>query len=66
MRKKTGRERRKYKRVIFTPEDGIVGVFQPPNEDSKPLTADVINLSEGGIQLTFRSILENRIREGDR
>jgi c-di-GMP-binding flagellar brake protein YcgR len=66
MQKKSGRERRKYKRVIFTPEDGIVGVFQPPDGGSEPLTADVINLSEGGVQLTFKSILENRIREGDR
>lgn len=59
-------ERRKYKRYIFTPDDGIVGVFYPPNSEGKPVTAEVINLSEGGIQLTFKPILKNRIREGDR
>jgi c-di-GMP-binding flagellar brake protein YcgR len=59
-------ERRKYKRYIFTPEDGIVGIFYPPNDRGKPVTAEVINLSEGGIQLTFKPILKNRIHEGDK
>jgi len=63
---KNSSDRRKYKRYIFTPEDGIVGVFYPPDDGGKPVTAEVINLSEGGIQLTFKPILKNRIHEGDR
>ena len=58
-------ERRKYKRVLFTVEDGIVGVFSPPDSQDIPITANVMNLSEGGLRLTFQSILDNKIKEGD-
>ena len=59
-------ERRKFKRVLFTPEDGIVGVFNPPHDEGEMITAQVMNVSEGGLQLTFKPILKNRIKEGDR
>ena len=59
-------ERRKYKRVLFTIEDGVVGVFNPPDSYEESVTANIMNLSEGGLQLTFQSILDNKIKEGDR
>jgi c-di-GMP-binding flagellar brake protein YcgR len=59
-------ERRKFKRVLFTVEDGIVGVFNPPDSQEDPIAASVMDLSEGGLQLTFQSILDNKIKEGDR
>jgi c-di-GMP-binding flagellar brake protein YcgR len=63
---RTDHERRKYKRVLFTVEDGIVGVFNPPDSKGESVTANIMNLSEGGVQLTFNSILGNKIREGDK
>jgi len=64
---KQGKERRQFRRVVFTMEDGIVGVFEPPGvEGSKHISAQVLNLSEGGLQLTFNTVLKQRIKEGDR
>ena len=50
-------ERRKYKRVLFTVEDGIVGVFSPPDSQDIPITANVMNLSEGGLR--WKTALKN-------
>ena len=61
-----GQERRKYKRVLFTIEDGIIGTFSPGKESEESVTANGINISEGGVQLTFKPILNNRIKVGDR
>ena len=63
---KKASERRKHKRLLFTIEDGIIGIFSPPGSDKNKITASVMNISEGGIQLTFKSILSNIIKEGDR
>lgn len=59
-------ERRQSKRVLFTVEDGIVGVFNPPGNGGEPITANVMDISSGGVKLIFKPILENRIKEGDR
>ncbi len=59
-------ERRKFKRVLFTVEDGIVGVFNPPGTDGSPIEAMVMDMSAGGVKLLFKPILKNRIMEGDR
>ena len=59
-------ERRQSKRVLFTVEDGIVGVFNPPGNGGDPVTASVIDISSGGVKLLFKPILDNRIKEGDR
>jgi len=61
-----GEERRQYKRVIFTIEDGIIGTFTAPSDTDTTVKARVINISEGGVQLTFKPILNNRIKVGDR
>jgi c-di-GMP-binding flagellar brake protein YcgR len=59
-------ERRQSKRVLFTVEDGIVGVFNPPGNGADPVQATVMDISSGGIKLLFKPILENKIKEGDR
>jgi c-di-GMP-binding flagellar brake protein YcgR len=58
-------ERRQHKRLLFTVEDGVVGVISDPHGNEQEITANVLNLSEGGVYLTFRSILGNQIKEGD-
>jgi c-di-GMP-binding flagellar brake protein YcgR len=61
------KERRQYKRVVFTLDDGIVGLLDPPGVNGgQPISAQVLNLSEGGLQLTFNTVLKQRIKEGDR
>lgn len=59
-------ERREFKRVLFTIEDGIIGTFSPSIKDKDPVDANVLNISEGGVQLTFKPILNHRIKVGDR
>jgi c-di-GMP-binding flagellar brake protein YcgR len=63
---KTVKERRKYKRVLFTVEDGIVGIFNPPGSDEGPVEATILDMSQGGVKLIFKPVLKNRIMEGDR
>jgi len=60
------KERRQSKRVLFTVEDGIVGVFNPPGNGGEPVQASVMDISSGGVKLLFKPILENKIKEGDR
>ncbi len=59
-------ERRQYKRVLFTIEDGIIGTFCPIEKDEDKVAANIVNISEGGVQLTFKPILNQRIKVGDR
>ena len=59
-------ERRKYKRVLFTIEDGIIGTFTESNKKLDIVDANVMNISEGGVQLTFKPILNHRIKVGDK
>ena len=64
---KQAKERRQFKRIVFTPADGIVGILEPTGTDgNQGITAQVLNLSEGGLQLTFNAVLKQRIKEGDR
>ncbi len=61
-----GPERRKFKRILFTVEDGIIGTLILPGNKREKITAQVINISQGGISLTFKPILNQKIKEGDR
>jgi len=64
---KQTKERRQFRRIVFTLDDGIVGLLDPPGvKGGQPITAQVLNLSEGGLQLTFNTVLKQRIKEGDR
>ena len=59
-------ERRQYKRVLFTIEDGIIGTFTESNQETDIVDANVLNISEGGVRLTFKPILNHRIKVGDK
>ena len=61
-----GIERRKYKRVLFTIEDGIIGALSLPGDQDRDIKARVMNISDGGVQLRFKPILNNRIKVGDK
>jgi len=64
---KQTKERRQFRRIVFTLDDGIVGLLDPPGVNGgQPIAAQVLNLSEGGLQLTFNTVLKQRIKEGDR
>ena len=65
MQKNTS-ERRRFKRVIFTVQDGIIGVFSDPVSPKKELHANVLDLSEGGIKISLQGVIANKIKEGDR
>ena len=49
-------DRRRSKRVLFTVEDGIVGVFNPSGNGGKPVQANVMDISTGGVKLLFKPI----------
>ena len=59
-------DRRQSRRVLFTVEDGIVGVFNPTGNGGEPVKANVMDISTGGVKLLFKPILKNKIKEGDR
>ena len=63
---KNDEERRQSQRVLFTIEDGIIGVFDPPGAEGQAIQATVMDISKGGVKLLFKPILKNRIMEGDR
>ena len=44
--------RRKFKRALFNAEDSIMAKFSIPGGHKKPISARVLNLSEGGIHVT--------------
>jgi len=58
-------ERRKYRRVFFKKEDGIVASFTFPEIQGDPLEADVMNLSEDGVCLTYIKNPAIKIKKDD-
>jgi c-di-GMP-binding flagellar brake protein YcgR len=60
-----GIEKRKYKRVYFPVEYGLVGILRLPGIDTA-LTASVLDLSEGGVGLSLRKDGSPKIIKGDR
>jgi c-di-GMP-binding flagellar brake protein YcgR len=62
----SGAERRKFNRVLFTIDDGIIGTLSVAGVGDKKISANIINISEGGVCLTFKPILNQKIKEGDR
>ncbi len=56
-------ERRKNKRIFFTNEDGIKGVFKFTDKES--ITANIMNLSSGGLQFILDRKQSENIAKGD-
>lgn len=61
-----GIERRQYKRMFFSIEEGPLAVFALPDVGKEVLTAIVMDLSLGGLGLSVRKGGNVRINVGDR
>ena len=58
-------ERRGFQRIFFSIEDGIKGIFAFSDPQRGLLTANIINVSEGGLGLALSKDKKNRIEKGD-
>lgn len=58
-------ERRSSQRIFFSIEDGIKGVFAFQDHQKGLFTANIINISEGGLGLALSKDKKDRIDKGD-
>lgn len=58
-------ERRRNQRIFFSIEDGIKGIFAFSDHHRGLLTANIINISEGGLGLALSKDKKDRIAQGD-
>ena len=59
------RERRRHRRIFFSIEDGIKGIFAFSDHQRGLLTASIINISEGGLGLALNKDKKDKIARGD-
>jgi c-di-GMP-binding flagellar brake protein YcgR len=59
------KEKRRYQRIFFSIEDSIKGIFAFSNHQKGLLTANIINISEGGLGLALNKDKKDRINKGD-
>ena len=57
-------EKRQYRRLILTMEDGFFGTFQLPDGDT--LVAPVLSLSAGGLHFALPAAKQDVVAEGTR
>ncbi len=62
----TYEERREHKRILFSFRDEIIGVFVHTGDINDLLTLNVMNISEGGIGITYKREINKKLRRGDR
>jgi c-di-GMP-binding flagellar brake protein YcgR len=60
------RERRQYKRAIFSLDDNVIGIFSLLNYERKAISANILNLGMGGIHFTVDAAEDLHIERGDR
>ena len=58
-------EKRGFQRIFFSIEDGIKGIFVFPDHQRGLLTANIINISEGGLGLALSKHKKDKIQKGD-
>lgn len=58
--------RRQYKRALFTIEDDIHGIFSIPGSDIRPISTNILNLSEGGAHFIISQKDESHFQPGTR
>jgi len=58
-------ERRSFKRIFFSIEDGIKGVFAFPDHQKGVFTATILNIGEGGLGLALGKDEGIKIGKGD-
>lgn len=61
-----GPERRRFKRVVFSIEDGITGVFSSPGFADDSIAAMIMDLGAGGLQFVLPRNTTHKISTGDR
>ncbi len=59
-------DRRKFKRAIFTLEDGVIAMLGIPGVQERAFKTYILNLSEGGIQFTLDEENIQKIHKGER
>jgi hypothetical protein len=59
------KERRRSQRIFFSIEDGIKGVFAFSDHQKGLLTANIINIGEGGLGLALNKDKKDKINKGD-
>ena len=62
----TNQNRRKHTRAIFSIDDDITGIFSVPGGNNHSFTAHILNLSEGGIQITMNRKDQKKISEKEK
>ena len=58
-------ERRRFQRVFFAIEDGIKGTFAFSGHQKGVITANIINISKGGLGLALGKDKKDSIHKGD-
>ena len=61
-----GPEKRRFKRTVFSIEDGIIGVFSSNDFTNDSIAASIMNLSAGGLQFILPRSSYPEIGTGDR
>jgi hypothetical protein len=61
-----GRERRRHKRVFYSAEDQMIGIFVLPGNARKVLEAHIMNVSVGGLHFTIKRNEMIPLKIGDR
>ncbi len=61
-----GPEKRRFKRAVFSIEDGIIGVFSSDDFTNDSMAASIMNLSAGGLQFILPRDTSPEIGAGDR
>jgi len=59
------KNKRKYRRAIFTLQDGILGHFILPNHQDESKSGPILNISEGGLFITLKRDNNRRLKKGD-
>lgn len=59
-------ERRRYQRFPFSPAEAAKGLFLVPGIGERPIEANIINLSMGGLHFTPKAGRNTKINRGDK
>ena len=58
-------EKRQFKRVIFSSDDGVVGIFRHHGMGDQLIASNIVNISEGGLQFIIKKDKKKEMKEGD-
>lgn len=58
-------EKRQFKRIIFSSDDGVIGIFRHQEKEDQLIASNIVNISEGGIQFIIKKGRRDDLKEGD-